>query len=275
MVVAFEHLHVEVTDGIVAFVVDDIHQRSNLRELVGHELQDFLHLAAVVVVRHLALQHHHQFARRRGTDHDVTQQAFLRAQVEEREIVGVGIVAHRVANLVGDVVLQPAFVDGQYLVECSRNVESHRVHLVVLHVLLHLLFGEPAFVGERKLQLVAVEARFFRAQNGTKFRKFYLPDAGEVVEYLFLLVLELLFVRQTLPFASSAHAEMAAERLHTQGRFFIELYGHRFGVMVLLAFHLQIDYIARHYIRDKYYQFIHFSHGFAFCGYVCYCHFLQ
>lgn len=45
--------------------------------------------------------------------------------------------------------------------------------------------------------------------------------------------------------------------------------------MVLLAFHLQIDYIARHYIRDKHYQFIHFSHGLAFCGYICYRYLLQ
>ena len=96
-------------------------------------------------------------------------------------------------------------------------MESHRVHLVVLHVLLHLLFGEPALVGERKLQLVAVEAGLFRTQDGTEFRQFHLPDAGEVVEHLFLLVLELFLVRKTLPFASSAHPEVRAERLYAQG----------------------------------------------------------
>ena len=163
MVVALEHLHVEVADGIVALVVDDIHQRSNLREAVGHELQNLFHLAAAFVVGHLALQHHHQFARRRGTDHDVTKKSFLRAQVEEREVVRVGIVAYGSANLVGNVVLQPALVDGQHLVERPRNMESHGIHLVVFHILLHLLFRKPALIGECKLQLVTVKAGLFRA----------------------------------------------------------------------------------------------------------------
>ena len=54
----------------------------------------------------------------------------MRAQVNERIVVLVGIVAHGVADAVGYVVLQPALLDGQYLVEGVGNVEAYRIHLL-------------------------------------------------------------------------------------------------------------------------------------------------
>ena len=86
-------------------------------------------------------------------------------------VVLVGIVAHGVADAVGYVVLQPALLDGQHLVEGVGNVEAYRIHLLVHHILLNLFRRQPALVGESELQLVPVELEFFAEPSiGRNFR---------------------------------------------------------------------------------------------------------
>ena len=122
----------------------------------------------------------------------IAQHPFLRTQIDERVIVLVGIVAYRIADTVGYIILQPAFLYGQYLVEGVGNVETYRVHLLVHHVLPDFFRSQPAFVGKSVFEFIPIELRFLGAEYRRYFRKLYFPDAGKVVRYLFLLVFYLL-----------------------------------------------------------------------------------
>jgi len=275
VVVALEHHDVEVVDGVVLLVVHHIEQGSDLRELPGHMSQECLRVVHILVGGYAYLEEHHEFAGARGANHQVAKEAFVIADVVEGQAVLVGIVADGVANLVADVVLQPALLDGQHLVEGSGDVEAHGVHLVVGHFCPHLLFGEPALVREGELELVAIELGLFRAQYRRNLGQLHLTDTGKVVGHLLLLVLDLVFVAEALPFAAAAHAIVLAEGHGTLGRVFVKLHGYGFGILVLLALDLQIDYIAGYYIRNKNDQVVHFGQRFAFGGHIGYRNLLQ
>ena len=67
------------------------------------------------------------------------------------------VVFDRVANLVGDVGLEPALVDVEHFVEHAGDVKAQGVHAAELLARSYLLVGEPLLVGEGKLQFVAVK----------------------------------------------------------------------------------------------------------------------
>ena len=52
------------------------------------------------------------------------------SEIEERKIVGHSIVVDLIADLVVKVVHQPAFLDGQDLVESTRNMEADGRHIL-------------------------------------------------------------------------------------------------------------------------------------------------
>ena len=165
-----------------------------------------------MLFRYLANQNHHQFAGTRGTYNHVAEHSFLRTEIDERVGVLVGVIADRIADTVRDIILQPALFDGEHLVECSRNVESHRVHLVIFDVLFHFFRCQPAFVREGELQFVPVKLCFSRSQDRRDFRQFDLSDTAEVVFHLFLFVFDLFCVGQYLPFTPAAYAIVLAKR---------------------------------------------------------------
>ena len=144
-------------------------------------------------------------------DDDITQQSNLLSEVEERQLVLNGIVAYAVANLIVQVVHEPALLNGQYLVEGSCDVESDGRNVLVQTVIFQLITGQPAFVGTSKVELVAVFLRLDTAQDGMELRQLHFADTRQLVVHLLLLKLELLFVRQVLPFATTAHTEVGAE----------------------------------------------------------------
>ena len=227
-----------------------------------------------MLFHNFADHNHHQFAGRRGAHHHVAQHTLLRAEIDERIVVLVCIITDRIANAVGDVVLQPALLDGQYLVESPRNVEAHGIHLVVLHILLHFLCGEPALVGECKLQLVAIPFRLGRTQDRRNLRQLNLADAAQIVFHLLLLVLDLLLVGKHLPFAAAANAIVLAERYGPNRRVLVELHRFCFGVFVFLTFDLEVNDVARHHVGDKDDQIVHFGDGFAFGSHIQDCYLL-
>ena len=71
--------------------------------------------------------------------------------------------------------------------------------------------------------------------DGEQFADFDLADACQVVDHLLLFVPELCFIRQMLPFASSAHAEMLAKRDSPFRRIRMEADGFPFRVTMFLA----------------------------------------
>ena len=81
-------------------------------------------------------------------------------------VVAARTVATPVAAAVADVVHEVTFVDGEHLVEGSRDVESHGIHLVILEVLFYFFLCEPTLVAEGKLELVAVMLGLLGAEDG-------------------------------------------------------------------------------------------------------------
>ena len=78
--------------------------------------------------------------------------------------------------------------------------------------------SEKTLIAESKFQLIAVMPLFIRAgyrqENGISD----LPDAAKILFGFLLLVLQLLFVGQHLPFAAAAYAEVNAKRFYAVRR---------------------------------------------------------
>ena len=206
-------------------------------------------LVALLVV--VELDEYHPLARVRVAYHDVAQQSVLLSEVEERHAGREGIVAYGVADLVVQVVHEPALLDRQNLVEGSGDVETDAVHVVELRTFGNLLACEPALVAASELQLVAVFLDVYRAHDGHELRQLYLADACELVEHLLLLSLQLLLVGQILPFASAADSEMLAHWLRAYVALLDEAYYFRLAVAVFLLAYLQVNHVAGHGERHE------------------------
>ena len=85
----------------------------------------------------------------------------MRTQVDEGIVVLVGIVAYRIADAVGYIVLQPALFYGKHFIESIGNMEAYGIHLFVHYILLNLFCCQPTFVGKSVLQFIPVELSFF------------------------------------------------------------------------------------------------------------------
>ena len=141
VVMAFEHQNILVADGVVTLLVVQIHQRGDLRELVGNVLHQCKRLLAVFALPavfliiwifrnvKMELEYQHPLTAGAVANDDVAQQTHLLAQVEERQVVLDGVAIHLVADLVVQIVHQPAFLYRKNLVERPRNVESDGGHI--------------------------------------------------------------------------------------------------------------------------------------------------
>jgi hypothetical protein len=118
-----------------------------------------------------------------------------------------------------EVVHEPAFLYGEYLVEGTSDVEADAwlgESLILGHGL-ELLAGVPSFVATAKVELVAIFPRLDAALDGREGWEGYLAYASELVFYLLLFEGELFLVRQILPFASSTDAKVLALGLYALG----------------------------------------------------------
>ena len=109
----------------------------------------------------MKLEDNHPLATGAVADDDITQQSHLSAKVEETQTVLHRIIVHLVANLVVQIVHQPALLDGQNLVERTCDVESDSRHILkaltlVVGQCLNLLLSEVTLVGTTKVELVAI-----------------------------------------------------------------------------------------------------------------------
>ena len=166
------------------------------------------------------------------------------------------IVADEQAQLVADVVLQPASLDVEHLVKGSRDVEARRIAVGKLLSAFELLAGEPALVAEGKFQFVAVMGRHRRAQDGIDGGNGHLGDALHGIDHLLLLALQLVLIGQMLPLAAATQAEVLTHRLHAQLAGLDQTLDVALGKTVLLAVDLQVDHIARSAKGDKHHQVV-------------------
>ena len=124
MVVALEEAELQVVESIISLLVIDVHQGGNLRELVGYVLHQLLCFQLVAFLIVMELEDEHPLARIAVANHHIAEQSVLFTEVIEGEVVGVGVLEDIIANLVAEVVHQPAFLDRINLVESSRDVET-------------------------------------------------------------------------------------------------------------------------------------------------------
>ena len=268
-------MHLEVAECVVALVVYHIEQRGNLGESIAHECKHFFKLRHLLVGGYLGLQEQHNLARGGGTQHNVTQHARLRAQVEERHALAVGKIPYCVAQAVVQVAHKGTLLYVEHLVECTGDVETQRVHIIIRHALRHLFPGEPTLVAKCKFEFVSIGTGIFRAQYRHHIGQLHLAYAGEGIHHLLLLVFKLMFVSQALPFATAAHTIMFAEGCGTLGRICVEFHSLGLGITVFLAPYLQIDHIAGYHIGHKHHHIIHTRQRFTLGCHACYLYLLQ
>ena len=186
MIFPFVNKDFLVGDGVITFPVDHVLQRSDFRELFSHVgKQSFTTFLIFVEEDH----DHHQITGRSRPDHQRTDEAFLIPQVEERiTLVCQAVIFNRQADPVRNIVLQPAFVNIQYFIEHSRNMETDSVHAVERFAGLHLFFRQPFLVRKGKLQFVTIKLCMLGTQDRQDFFHLNLANTGQVVDNLFLFV---------------------------------------------------------------------------------------
>ena len=185
------------------------------------------------------------------------------AQVIERNTLPVGELPYSVTQAVVKPLHESTLFNIEYLVKRTGNMETERIHIVVLCTGLYLFPGEPALVAEGKFQLIAVFACLLRAKDRHNLGQFHFTNALQRIVNLLLFVLELMFVGQTLPFATAADTVVLAERHIALLRIFIKLHSLGLGIAVFLAFHLQVHHIAGHNIGHKNNQIVDTSKRLA------------
>ena len=104
--------------------------------------------------------------------------------------------------------------------------------------------GEPFTIREAVFQLVTIVNLLLAAQNRHHFGVFDLPDAVEVVFYLFLFVKQLPLIVKVLPFAATAQSEVLAHWLHALVRLFFNVDNLTVEAIRFLLKYLNINDIA-------------------------------
>ena len=190
----------------------------------------------------------------------------MRAEVVEGDVVFHRERPHGVADLVAEVVLQPALADVQHLVELGGDVEpkATNFHRAAFVTYFHVLFGKPPLVCEGVFQLVAVEILFLGGKDRLGFGVVEMTEVAEVVGHLFLLVKKLFLVIEHLPFTAAAQAEVSASRLHAVGRRLHNPRAAGFRIRFFLLENHHIDNVAWHDACHENGHSIVLCHGFSF-----------
>ena len=104
-------------------------------------------------------------------------------------------------------------MDVQDLVEELAHMES-QAHAVILGNRIRILAAEhPALAGSAEFQLVTIKLRTLGGECRPDFRDLQVADSDQLVVHLLPFGYQLHLVRQRLPPAAAADAEMLAERL--------------------------------------------------------------
>ena len=142
------------------------------------------------------------------------------------------------------VVHEVTLLNGQYLVEGSGDVEAQRIALELTSAT-YLVVGQVASVRCSEVEFVSVLRSLDASHDGAYLGQFHLCYAPQLVSDLLLLCLKLCFVWQVLPLASSASAEVLAERCRAY--ITINYYTHHLTLSkgVLLAPYLDVAHVAR------------------------------
>ena len=206
----------------------------------------------------------HQVAGLRCPDEHVAHVAHVCADVEELQPVFDTVVLDEKTDFIGRGLLQVAFPDVQDFVEEFAHVESDAHPFLRRHLFRILILQEPAARGEGKLQLVAVELRFFRGNGRPDLRHVQVAEADQLVFDLPAFRLQLHLVGNRLPAASAADTEVLAEGLQPPGRRLDHFFDETFHVVALLALDTDVHAVAGYSERHEHDHPVVMCDGFAF-----------
>jgi hypothetical protein len=171
---------------------------------------------------------------------------------------------------VAKIILEMAAVDVKHLVERSGNVESCGIAVGKLLLGTHLLPCEPFLVRKGVFHLVTVFACGFRAKYRRYWRQLDFRDYAQRVLHLLLLGFQLFGIGEMLPAASSAYAEMAAERLGAEGGGLHEPLDVAFRVGVFLAVYLDVGNVSGCAVGYEHHHLAVSGDGVSFRSHGCY-----
>ena len=223
----------------------------------------------------MELDDDHPLACGRVADDDIAQQSYLLAKIEERELMLHRIVANLIADAVVQIVHQPAFLNGENLVEGPSDVESDSRDILQTLALVvrqggNLFLGQIAFIGTSEVELIAIGLRMNAAKNRVKLWQLHLSDAMQLVVDLLLLEAELLFVGQVLPLATAADTEVLTERSRAYLTIITKAHHLTLGEGVLLTAYLHVAHIARHAEGYEHHELVPVEQTFALGSYGLY-----
>ncbi len=166
-----------------------------------------------------------------------------------------GKIVDEVAYFVAERVLQMTMCYMEHLVESPRNVKSESVVAVgKLLAAADIFPAAPFLIGERIFHFISVGPFLTRPERGADLRELNLGDALQGVDHLLTLVLELLLVREMLPFAAATCAERLARGLATQRTRSDDTRDMSLSETVLLFIYFEVNDIAGGGIRNKHYD---------------------
>lgn len=171
--------------------------------------------------------------------------------------------------------MQPTLLDVKHLIEHTGNVESQGIAIGILLGRSQLLGSEPRLVGEGEFEFVAIELSASRPFDRVELGQGYFPDASQIVEYLFLLELQLTVIGNMLKLAAATHAEMFAKRRYTHGRSLVHTHDATFGIFMFLPEYLYIDNVARRSVGNKNDQVVYPRQRLSLGGNIGYLHLFQ
>ena len=175
-----------------------------------------------------------------------------------------------------EVIHQPAFLYGQNLVECPRDMEADgwgifsRTILIPQSTLLtpqsYFFFRQPSLVGTAIVHFVSVLPLLDRAKDRAELRQFNLSDARQLVLYLPFLHLQLFGVGQVLPFASATETEVLTARFFAYLTILYKPHHFTLSKAVLLSSDLYVNNVTWYAKRYEYNQVIPVEQRLSFGG---------
>ena len=157
-----------------------------------------------------------------------------------------------------------ALLDIQDFIEEFAHMEA-KAHAVVFCNFIRILSGkQPAAFRCAEFQLVTVILSLFGGECRSYFRYAQVADSHQLVFNLLALGLKLDFVREMLPSAPAADAEMAAEWLQSVFRRRDELFNAAFHVVFLLLENADVHDVTGNGVVYEYDHSVYMSEAFAF-----------
>ena len=204
-----------------------------------------------------------------ASEDDRTKETTMRLFIVKREPVRFGIVSDEIADTIVECRHQVAFFDIQHFVETAGDMKTNAIRFVNIVNSASFTNGIPRYpflIGATEFQLVTIFVHLLWTHDWTDFRQGNFSDARKVVHNLLLLVFELLFVWQDLPFAAATFAIVLACWGTTIICIFYKTLHTRFHEAVFLLCNLQIHNVARNAIGYKHHAIIHSRECLAFSG---------